>query len=231
MNIAVIGAGNIGATLTRRLTAIGHHVSIANSRGPQTLTDLAAETGAVPKPVTDVGNGVDLVIVAVPEQSIAALGTHIRGTIAPSTVVVDAGNYVPHLRDAPIDDLDNGAVESRWTESHLGHAVIKAFNTIVAAHLSTLGKPAGAPDRIALPVAGDDATAKATVIRLANELGFDGMDAGSLDESWRQQPGTPVYTTDLNTDQTPDALAAAHHDQTTAWRARWATAPSPSARR
>jgi predicted dinucleotide-binding enzyme len=223
MNIAIIGAGNIGGTLTRRLTAIGHHVSVANSRGPDTLADLAAETGAVPMTITEVANGAGVVIVAVPEKSIPDLPP---GILPDSAVVIDAGNYVPYLRDGQIDELDNGAVESRWAESHLGHQVVKAFNTITPRPLATLGRPAGAPGRIALPVAGDDSAAKATVIELAGQLGFDGIDAGGLDESWRQQPGTPVYTTDLDAAGVRKALDDARPQQTAAWRARLTARPA-----
>jgi predicted dinucleotide-binding enzyme len=217
MNIAIIGAGNIGGILTRGLTAIGHHVSVANSRGPDTLAGLAAETGAVPMAITEVADGADVVIVAVPEKSILDLPP---GILPDSAVVIDTGNYVPHLRDGQIDELDNGTVESRWAESHLRHPVVKAFNTITARPLATLGRPAGAPGRIALPVAGDDPAAKSTVIELASQLGFDGIDAGGLDDSWRQQPGTPVFTTDLDATAARKALADASPRQTQAWRAR-----------
>jgi predicted dinucleotide-binding enzyme len=221
MKIAIIGAGNIGGTLTRRLTALGHHVRVANSRGPQSLAALEAETGAVAAPLADVADGADVVFVAIPQKNIPELPAGLFDRLAPGAVVVDAGNYAPFLRDPQIAVLDDGDTESRWTESHLGHPVVKAFNTITAASLKTLGRPAGAADRIALPVSGDDASAKATVIDLADQLGFDGFDAGSLDESWRQQPGTPVYTTDLGAEAARSALTAASPQQTIAWRERW----------
>jgi hypothetical protein len=223
MNIAVIGAGNIGGTLIRRLTAAGHHVSVANSRSPDTLASLAAETGAVATTLSEVAGRAEIVIVAVPQKSVPDLAVRIRGALPADAVVVDAGNYVPHLRDGTIDELEKGAVESRWTESHLRHPVIKAFNNIIAAHLSTLGRPAGASGRIALPVAGDDLSAKTAVIGLVEQLGFDAVDAGRLDDSWRQQPGTPVYTTDLAAEGVRTALAEADPSQTTAWRASLAT--------
>lgn len=124
-------------------------------------------------------------------------------------MVIDTGNYVPRQRDGKIEVIENGTIESRWTEAHLGHPVVKAFNNIRAQQLLTLGKPAGAPGRVALPVAGDDALAKAVVIELVEQLGFDGVDAGGLDDSWRQQPGTPVYCTDLDIEGVRKALAAA----------------------
>jgi len=98
------------------------------------------------------------------------------------------------------------------------------FNNIYAQHLMDLGKAADALGRIALPVAGDDEAAKAVVIRLLDELGFDGVDAGGLDESWRQQPGTPVYATDFDVAGVKRALSEATKERKPEWRA---TANSP----
>jgi hypothetical protein len=209
----------MGGTLTRRLTALGHQVSVANSRGPQTLAELAAETGAMPMPISKIGRDADVVIVAIPEKNIPDLPPGILGTLAEGAVVIDTGNYVPQQRDGRIDAIENGSPESRWVEAHLGHPVIKAFNNIRPPSLLTLGKPAGTPARVALPVSGDDPAAKAIVIDLIDELGFDGIDAGGLDDSWRQQPGTPVYITDLNLEAARNALAAATPDRPAEWRA------------
>src|SRR6202007_2513226 len=115
--------------------------------------------------------------------------------------------------------IEAGLPESRWVEQQLGHPVVKAFNNIYARHLLELGRPAGAPTRIALPVAGDDPAAKAVVLRLIDELGFDGVDAGGLDESWRQQPGTPVYDHDFDSADVRHALAEARKERTSQWRA------------
>jgi hypothetical protein len=205
--------------MTRRLTALGYKVSVANSRGPETLAELAAETGAVPVPISEVGRDADVVILAIPERSVPELPPGIPGTLRAGGVVIDAGNYVPQQRDGRIDAIENGIPESRWVEAHIGHSVIKAFNNIRPPSLLTLGKPSGAPDRVALPVAGDDPAAKAIVIDLIDELGFDGIDGGGLDDSWRQQPGTPVYVTDLNLEGARKALAAATPDRPAEWRA------------
>jgi predicted dinucleotide-binding enzyme len=223
MNIGIIGAGNIGGTLTRRLTAIGHEVRVANSRGPESLADLAGETGATPTTLEAVAEGADIAIVAIPQKGIASLPKGLFDALPDGAVVIDAGNYVPHLRDGQIAELDQGAVESRWVESHLGHPVVKALNNITADHMLTLGKPAGTAGRIALPVAGDSEAAKATVRALLDELGFDAVDAGDLSESWRQQPGTPVYTTDLDVTGARKALADADSEHTTHWRDRLAS--------
>jgi 8-hydroxy-5-deazaflavin:NADPH oxidoreductase len=104
-------------------------------------------------------------------------------------------------------------------EQQLGHPLIKVFNNIYAEHLANMGKPPGAPGRIALPVAGDSAKAGAVVMELVNDMGFDAVDAGGLDESWRQQPATPVYTTDLDIDGVREALRKATRERKPEWRA------------
>jgi hypothetical protein len=218
MRIGIIGAGNMGATLAARLTQAGHQVAIANSRGPQTLTGVAAQTGAAPVPITEVTSNADVVIVTIPEKSIPGLPVGLLSTLPGGTVVIDTGNYVPKLRDGHIGAIDAGLPESQWVQSQLGHPVVKAFNTIRPASLASLGKPAGAAGRTVIPVAGDDPAAKTVVLELANQLGFDGLDAGPLDESWRQQPGTPIYTTDLPLAAARQALADATPQQTASWR-------------
>jgi predicted dinucleotide-binding enzyme len=219
MKIGIIGAGQIGGTLTRRLTKLGHTVLVANSRGPESLADLAKETGAKAVPVKDAVRGVDLVVVTIPEKNIPKLPAGLFADVDPQVVVVDTGNYYPRQRDGRIDGIEQGLLESRWVVQQLGRPVIKAFNNIYAKHLLELGKPRGTPGRIALPLAGDDDKAKAVVMRLIDELGFDAVDAGSLDESWRQQPGTPVYTKDLDAEGVRRALAAAKRERTPEWRA------------
>jgi predicted dinucleotide-binding enzyme len=197
MKIGIIGAGHIGGTLTRRLRELGHDVSVANSRGPDSLADLAKETGAKAVPVAEAARDKDLVIVTIPVKNLPALPRDLFANTPKSTVVVDTGNYYPQ-RDGRIDAIEGGTAESRWAAQQLGRPVVKAFNNIYAQHLMERGKPKGAAGRIALPIAGDDAAAKEVVFRLVDELGFDPVDAGGLDESWRQQPGTPVYGADFD---------------------------------
>jgi predicted dinucleotide-binding enzyme len=224
MKIGIIGAGQIGGSLTRRLTALGHKVFVANSRGPETLADLAAETGATAVSVPEAARSGEVVVVTIPQNKIPSLPAGLFAAVPDTVVVVDTGNYYPQQRDGRIDGIENGMPESRWVEQQLGRPVVKAFNNIRAQHLLEHGKPAGTPGRIALPVAGDDAAAKAIVLRLIDELGFDGVDAGGLDESWRQQPGTPVYATDLDAAGVRRALSEASRDRKPEWRA---TANSP----
>lgn len=194
MKIGIIGAGNIGGNLTRRLTALGHEVSVANSRGPETLAELAKETGAVPVAVADAARGAEVVVVAVPLKNVPDLPAGLFDRAAKGFVLIETGNYYPKRRDGRIAEIeDEGLTESRWSERHLGHPVVKAFNGTYAQDILDRHRPAGDPDRIALPVAGDDEAAKKAVRALIDELGFDTVDAGGLDDSWRQQPGTPVY--------------------------------------
>jgi 8-hydroxy-5-deazaflavin:NADPH oxidoreductase len=209
MKIGIIGAGNIGGTLTRRLTALGHDVAVANSRGPETLKELAKETGAKAVTAKEAARSGEVVIVTIPEVHIPDLPKDLFADVPRNVVVVDTGNYYPRERDGRIPEIEKGLPESRWVEKHLGRPVIKTFNNIYAEHLMEHGRRADAPGRIALPVAGDDPHAKAIVMKLVDELGFDAVDAGNLDESWRQQPGTPVYARDFNVEGVVAALAQA----------------------
>jgi len=219
MKIGIVGAGSIGATLTRHFTRLGHDVVVANSRGPETLADLAKETGAKPVDVAAVPRGRDLVVVTIPESKIADLPQELFKNSPPNQIVIDTGNYYPRQRDGKIEGIEQGLVESRWVERQLGRPVIKVFNNIYAEHLAKRGKPPGSPGRIALPVSGDDAKAKETVMELVNAIGFDPVDAGGLDESWRQQPATPVYATDFDAAGVRRALAQATPERKPEWRA------------
>ena len=219
MKIGIIGAGQIGGTLTRKFTQLGHQVSVANSRGPESLAALAKETGAKAVTAAEAAHAGEVVIVTIPQAKVRDLPKDLFADVPKSVVVVDTGNYYPRHRDGRIDEIEAGMVESRWVEEQLGRPVVKAFNNIYAKHLMENGKPAGSPGRIALPVAGDDKRAKDIIIKLLDELGFDGVDAGGLDESWRQQPATPVYTTDLDAGGVRRALAQAAPERKPEWRA------------
>jgi predicted dinucleotide-binding enzyme len=219
MKIGIIGTGNIGGTLACHLARLGHDVSIANSRGLETLERLAAETGATAVTVPEAARARDVVIVSIPEKNIMSLPPALFAGTSDRVVVVDTGNYYPQQRDGRIPAIESGMTESRWVAQQLGRPVVKAFNNIYAEHLRNLGKPAGTPGRIALPIAGDDARAKAVVQRLIDEIGFDVVDAGEVDESWRQQPDTPVYCTGFDAAGVRRALAQAKQERSPEWRA------------
>ena len=219
MKVGVIGAGNIGSALVQHFTRLGHDVVVANSRGPETLADLANKTGAKPVQVSEVPDGRDLVVVTIPEGKIPELPHDLFKNSGPGLIVIDTGNYYPRHRDGKIEGIENGLLESRWVEQQLGHPVIKVFNNIYAEHLANHGKPPGTPRRIALPVAGDDAQAKQVVMELVDDMGFDPVDAGGLNDSWRQQPGTPVYAADFDAAGVRRALAQATPERKPEWRA------------
>jgi 8-hydroxy-5-deazaflavin:NADPH oxidoreductase len=216
MNIGIIGAGHIGGTLTKRLATLGHHVSVANSRGPDTLRDLARESGATPVTIEQAVRDKDLVVVTIPEKAIPTLPKNLFAAARPDTLVVDTGNYYPQ-RDGRIEPIESGMTESRWVSTQLGRPVIKAFNNIHAKDLMERGQAAGSPGRIALPVAGDDPRAKRVVMELVEQLGFTAIDAGPLDESWRQQPGSPVYGTNHDASGVRDDLKSASKQRASNW--------------
>ncbi|HVN92936.1 MAG TPA: NAD(P)-binding domain-containing protein [Terracidiphilus sp.] len=213
MNIGIIGAGKIGGMLARKLTKAGHMVSIANSRGPESLKYLEWETGAKAVTVEEAARAGEVVIVTIPMKNVAQLPRNLFDGAARSVVVVDTCNYYPRERDGRIEEIEKGMPESRYVEKEIGHPVIKAFNNMQAQHQVDLARPRGSKDRKALPVAGDDDAAKHVVMKLVDELGFDPVDAGGLDESWRQQPKTPVYTADLDAEGVKKELEQAEKER------------------
>ncbi|WP_436737966.1 NADPH-dependent F420 reductase [Streptomyces sp. BBFR102] len=207
MRIGVIGSGPIGQTLTRKFSARGHDVQVANSRGPETVDAAALEHGASAVQAADAVLGKDVVILSVPfgrVPDVAALLASVPG----ETVVIDTSNYFPHL-SGPIDAVERGQVESLWVAEQLGRPVVKAWNAALAGTLQTKGVPAGTAGRIALPVAADSQEARRVGMRLVDESGFDPFDAGMLADSWRQQPMTPAYCTELDLEDLATALGAA----------------------
>ena len=219
MRIGIIGAGHIGGTLTRRLRALGHDVEVANSRGPETLADLARETGAKAVRIEDAARNKELVIVTIPERAITELPKDLFAGVPDDVPVVDTGNYYPQ-RDGRIAPIEDGTTESEWVAQQLGRPVIKVFNSIYAKHLMDLGKSRDDSGRLALPVSGDDGAAKRKVMALIDELGFDAVDAGPLSDSWKQQPGTPVYGADLDVAGVKKALSEASPERPNGFRAK-----------
>lgn len=202
MHIGIIGAGHIGSALATRLTSLGHSVYIANSRGPETLKDVAQKTGAQAVTAQEAARHGDILVVTIPLKNIPELPKDLFAGVAANVPVIDTSNYYPIIRDGQIPELETGDLtESEWVQQHLGRPVVKVFNNMYADHIRTKGRPKGAAGRIALPVAGDDTEAKQKVMALVEELGFDAVDDGSLHESWRQQPGTPSYGADLPADK------------------------------
>ncbi|NEB80352.1 NAD(P)-binding domain-containing protein [Streptomyces sp. SID14478] len=219
MKIGIIGAGNIGGNLTRRFAAVGHDVHVANSRGPQTLTALAEETGATPATIEDAVRDAQVVVVTIPLKAVPNLPKGLVDSAAADVAVIDTGNYYPQQRDGKIAAIEEGLTESRWTEQQIGHPVVKAFNGTYAQDILDKPRPAGDPARVSLPISGDDTAAKAVVTALLDEIGFDAVDNGGQDDSWRQQPGTPVYGLASDATAVRKALQAASPERTAEWRA------------
>ena len=206
--IGLIGAGNIGSQLARLAVTHGYDVVISNSRGPETLTALVAELGPRARAATaaDAAKAGDIVVVTMPLKNYRAVPVEPLA----EKIVIDTNNYYPQ-RDGQIPELDNeSTTTSELLQAHLPTAkVVKAFNHIYAAQLTTDGRPAGAKDRRALVIAGDDPGAKAAVTRLLDEFGFDVVDAGPLKEGWRIQRDTPGYGPRRTAEQLRADLAAA----------------------
>jgi predicted dinucleotide-binding enzyme len=211
MKIGIIGAGAIGTTLAQRLSAAAHDVAIANSRGPETIDSAALSTGARAVHAGNVTDSADVVIVSVAIGRVPDVALLVRDAPA-AAVIIDTSNYYP-LRDGDIPALDDGQVESLWVTEHYGRPLVKAWNAITAQSFSEHGTAAGTAGRIAIPVAGDDELAKQVASALVETTGFDAFDAGSLADSWRQQPGTPAYCTDRTADELPHILAKADADR------------------
>ena len=192
-NVGFIGSGHIGGTVARLAIAAGYDVILSNSRGPETLKDLVEELGPRARAATaaEAAAAGDLVVVSVP------MGAYRAVPVEPlaGKVVIDSNNYYPQ-RDGHISELDDGSTtSSELLQQHLStDTVVKVFNNIFFKHLASLARPAGAPDRSALPIAGDNPDAKAVVVAFLEAIGYDTVDAGPLGAGGRSfQPDTPAY--------------------------------------
>ena len=208
MKIGIIGTGPVGGSLAKNLVALGHQVKVTNTRQPDELAQKAQELGVAPATLPEIVQDVDVVFVSIPLHAIPKLPAGLLRDLPMEVVVADTSNYYPQ-RDGKNDALENGQVESVWVAEQLGRPIIKAYNNILSQTLVAGSTAPGTPGRIAISVAGDDAQAKQRVAELISATGFDVVDAGSLADSWRQQPGTPAYCTDLTAPELTQALAAA----------------------
>ncbi|MFI1994445.1 NADPH-dependent F420 reductase [Actinoplanes sp. NPDC020271] len=200
--VGFIGSGSIGATVARLAASAGYDVVVSNSRGPETLADLVAELGDRARAATaaEAAEAGEIVVVSVPFHAFRKLPVEQLA----GKVVLDTNNYYPQ-RDGQVAELDEGQVTSAELEQrHLATAkLVKVFNNIFFKHLGSLARPAGAPDRTALTIAGDDAEAKQTATDFLTAIGYDAVDIGPLSESWRVEPGQPAYGPPYGTFEDP----------------------------
>jgi 8-hydroxy-5-deazaflavin:NADPH oxidoreductase len=208
MKIGIIGAGEIGATLVRQYTKAGHQVKVTNATGPEKLKTLVAETGASAVMVKDVVTDVDVIVVSISSVAVTMLPKELFKNVSANIPVIDTCNYYP-IVSGNIQALLDGIPESVWVANQIQRPVIKTYNSIFYRSLLHSGLPEGSPSRLALPISGDDKQAKEVVSILVNDSGFDSLDCGSLQDSWRQQPGSPVYCTDLTLPQLRNSIGTA----------------------
>jgi predicted dinucleotide-binding enzyme len=198
MKIGIIGSGEMGRCLASKFVALGHAVSIANSRGPASLKQLSSDIGGEAVTVEEATNNKDVIIVSIPQKNIPELPKNLFRNLPKHTAVIDTGNYYPTLRDGNIPALDQRGIDSLWVQAQLGFPIVKVFNSILATSIQDFARPKREKERIAIAISGDDTRAKEVVFTLVDELGFDPFDVGNIAQSWKQQPGSPVYCRDIN---------------------------------
>jgi 8-hydroxy-5-deazaflavin:NADPH oxidoreductase len=214
MKIGIIGIGAVGSVLARKLSAAGHEVKVTSTAKPSELALKAKELNAIPATIEAVVKDVTVIILSVPLAAISKLPKDLFKQIPDDVAIIDTTNYNP-FRDGEIEEINNGKIESEWVSQQIGKPVVKAFSNQLANTLDNLGKPTGDENRIAMAIAGDDKNAKEKVIRLIDDVGFAAVDTGNLSQSWRQQPGTPAFCTELNATDTKQALSAAIKENAT----------------
>lgn len=211
MKIGILGTGNIGTTLVIKLSATGHDVKVANSRGPETIDADILKNGARAVTAAEAVTGVDVVIMSTPLGAIPRIA-RLFADVPAETVVIDTSNYYPK-RDGEVAAIEGGQAESEWVAGQIGRPIAKAWNAITSASFAEKGAPAGATGRIAIPVAADGDRERDVAMALVEETGLDAFYSGTLANSWRQQPGAPCYCTDLSLDEIPKALALAERER------------------
>ncbi|MCL6606397.1 MAG: NAD(P)-binding domain-containing protein [Paenibacillus sp.] len=209
MRFGIIGAGPIGSSISRKLVKNGHNVKIADARGIERLE--GKKLTGTPVSVEEVIKDIDVLIISIPFHALPSI-RNVIDKLGEEVIVVDTSNYYPQM-SGEIEEVENGMVESAWVSNQLNRSIIKAFNNLLAYTLEHEGTPEGNSGRIATAIAGNDLQKKQKIMRIANELGFDTVDSGSLNDSWRQQPGTPAYCTELTKEQLTEALKKANKEK------------------
>lgn len=211
MKIGIIGAGVIGKGLARNFKAAGHEVTLADARGVASIQAIADAAGITAVEMEDVVKDVDVLVLSIPFGNIPDLAKNLEGKIGADVVIVETTNYWPN-RDGIVEEVENGKVNSVWVQEQFGRPVVKAFSNIGAYSLAMGGKPKGSEGRIALAVSGDEQKSKDVVLGLVDDAGFDALDAGPLEDSWRQQACSPAYCTDLTLPELAKARESAERE-------------------
>jgi len=209
MRFGIIGAGPIGTSISKKLVNNGHDVKIADAREIGRLE--GKEIAGKPVSVEDVITNIDVLIISIPLHVVPSI-RNIVEKAGEEVITVDTSNYYP-FRDNKIGEIENGMVEGVWVSNQLGRPVIKAFSNLLAYTLENKGTSEDASGRIAMAVAGNDLSQKQLIMNVVNELGFDAVDSGSLSDSWRLQPGTPAYCTELTKEELTSALKMADKEK------------------
>lgn len=217
MKIGIIGVGAIGSVLSKKLSANGHQVTVANSKGPETISGEALAFGATAGTIKDAIIDKDVLIISIPFSQINNIADVIKENIDKKTIIIDTGNYYP-VRDGNIDEILEGKPESIWVSEKFGLPIAKAWNSVGAPVLKNNGYPAGMQERLAVPFAAEDENSTNVVKQLIEETGFDPFYIGGLEESYRFQPGQPSYSTSLNLTELKEAIAKAHSASNAALR-------------
>lgn len=207
MKIGIIGTGAIGSTLATKFVAAGHQVKVTNTRDWAALKEIADKLGAEAATIEELVNTVEVIIFSMPFKAYQDLPKHLLQNVPQKVIIMDTSNYYP-FRDNTLFGLE-GKAESEYITEILGRPVIKVFNNLLSYTLEHKGKAAGEEGRVAISIAGDNAEHKRIAAVLVDQVGFDTVDGGSLAESWRQEPGTPAYCTELNAAELKQALAEA----------------------
>ncbi|MCP2034833.1 putative dinucleotide-binding enzyme [Planomicrobium sp. HSC-17F08] len=209
MKFGIIGAGPIGASISKKLVKNGHEVKIADARNIEHLD--GKDIAGTPVAVEEVINNIDVLLLSLPLHVMPSIRP-IIDQVGEDVIIADTSNYYP-FRDNQIKEIENGMVESVWVSNQLGRPIIKAFNNLLAYTLENKGTPDVTEGRIAMAIAGDNPSQKQVMIDVVNELGFDAVDGGSLSDSWREQPGTPAYCTELTKEELVEALKKADKEK------------------
>lgn len=209
MKFGIIGAGPIGASISKKLVKNGHDVKIADARDIEHLE--GKDIAGTPVNVEEIITNIDVLLLSLPLHVMPSI-RHIVDQVGNDVIIADTSNYYP-FRDNEIEEIENGMVESVWVSKQLGRPIIKAFSNQLAYTLENKGTTEGTTGRIAMAIAGDNPAQKQLIIDVVNELGFDAVDGGSLNDSWREQPGTPAYCTELTKEEIIEAMKKADKEK------------------